>query len=130
MSPHEKLSNAFDKALNAGIESLSADEKDLYFIQDFIIELEMGGLSGYLYNRLAITNHVSSTISAMRTYGLSEMAELLAEANQLFPPQAKADFANTWAEVVRRHDPGNRLALIEGMIENIEDYGIPSSRIK
>ena len=45
MLPHERLSKVYDHALAVGVESLTDDERELYLIQDFIIELEMGGLS-------------------------------------------------------------------------------------
>lgn len=130
MLPHEKLSEVYDRALSAGLDSLSVEERELYLIQDFIIELEVGGLSGYFYNRLPLKNHIQATISAMQTYETDELAELLNEAYQLFDTYSEADAASTWAEVLRRNDPGNRLAVIEESIEAIEDYGIEGSRIK
>jgi len=130
MLPHEKLSEVYDRALSAGLESLSVEERELYLIQDFIIELEMGGLSGYFYNRLPLKNHIHAAISAMRKYELDELAELLSEGYQLLETYSEADAATTWAEVLRRHDPGNRLAVIEKNIEAIEDYGIEGSRIQ
>ena len=130
MLPHERLSKVYDHALAVGVESLTNDERDLYLIQDFIIELEMGGLSGYFYNRLPLKNRIQAAVSAMRKYGLDELAELLSEAYQLFGAYSETDVANTWSEILQRHDPSNRLAVIEKKIDAIENYGIDGSSIK
>jgi hypothetical protein len=130
MLPHKRLSEVYDRAMIAGLESLSVEERELYLVQDFIVELEVGGLSGYFYNRLPLRNHIHAAISAMRTFGIDELGELLNEAYQLFEAYSEADAASTWAEVLRRIDPGNRLAVIEKRIEAIDDYGIEGSRIK
>ena len=130
MLPYERLSDVFDRALSEGIESLSNDERELYLIQDFIIELEMGGLSGYFYNRLALTNHIAAAIVAMDKYGLSDLAELLSEALQVFGSYAEPGIAKTWSEILKQYDPGNRLAIIEKQMDSIEDYGIENSLIE
>lgn len=129
MSAHERLFQVFDRALAEGVDSLSTDERDLYLIQDFIIELEMGGLSGYFYNRLPLKDQIQATVSAMRKYRLGELAELLSEAYQLFAAYSEADVANTWSEIVQQHDPGNQLAVIEENIYALENYGIDDSLI-
>lgn len=130
MLPHQRLSKVYDHALAVGVESLTNDERDLYLIQDFIIELEMGGLSGYFYNRLPLKNQIQATVFAMRKYALGELAELLSEAHQLFGAYSETDVANTWSEILQQHDPDNRLAVIEKRIDEIEDYGIYGSSIK
>jgi len=131
MLPHERLSKVYDHALTVGVESLTDDERELYLIQDFIIELEMGGLSGYFYNRLPLKNQIQAAVSAIRKYGLGELAELLSEAHQLFGAySSESNVANTWSEVLQRYDPGNRLAVIEKKIDAIENYGIDDSSIK
>jgi len=129
MLPHERLSEIYDRALAVGVESLSTDDRDLYLIQDFIIELEMGGLSGYFYNRLPLKNQIQGTVSAMRKHGLGELAELLSEAYQLFESYSETDVANSWSEILQRHDPDSRLAVIEKQIDAIENYGIDESSI-
>jgi len=130
MLPHERLSKVYDHALEVGVESLSTDERELYLIQDFIIELEMGGLSGYFYNRLPLKNEIPAAVSAMRKYGLGELAELLSEAYRLFEAYSETDAANAWSEVLQRHDPDGRLGIIEKNIEALEDYGIYGSVIE
>lgn len=130
MSPHEKLFIVFDRALAEGLESLSADDRELYLIQDFIIEFEMGGLSGYLYNRLPQKSQMSEAVSAMQKHDLLELAELLGEAFKLFESDSESDVAETWADVMRRHDPIHRLDVIRKSILELDDYGIERSSIK
>ena len=129
MLPHERLSKVYNHALTVGVEALSIGERELYLIQDFIIELEMGGLSGYFYNRLPIKNHIPAAVSAMRKYGLGDLAVLLNEASLLLGEYSETDVASTWSEFLHRRDPGNRLADIEKSIAAIEDYGIDGSQI-
>jgi|LakMenEpi03Aug12_release.lakeMendotaPanAssembly.Ray.scaffolds.fasta_scaffold1047942_1 hypothetical protein len=129
MLPHERLSKVYDHALAVGIESLTNEERDLYLIQDFIIELEMGGLSGYFYNRLPLKNQIKAAVSAMRKYGLNELADLLSEAHQLFEDYSETDAAKTWTEILQRHDPRSRLAVIEKKIDAIQNYGVDGSSI-
>ncbi len=129
MAPHEKLSRIYDRALSVGVESLSTDERELYLIQDFIIELEMGGLSGYFYNRLPIKGQIPGAVVAMRKYGLDELAELVGEALQIFGPYAESSSAKSWSEVLQQLDPGSRLAVIEERIDAIDNYGLHKSLI-
>ena len=49
---NERLTEVFDRGSRNGIETLSLDERALYSIQEFILDFEMGGLSGYLYNHI------------------------------------------------------------------------------
>jgi hypothetical protein len=84
MTPNQRLAEVFDRGLRRGVDSLSADERDLYLIQDFIIEQEINGLSGYFYNRVAIPGHIPATVNAMRQHGLLELGAILNDALQLF----------------------------------------------
>ncbi len=124
MLTQDKLSRIYDHALNHGVDALSTFEQELYLIQDFIIELEMGGLSGYFYNRLPLNNHISRAVSAMKKHGLSELADLLGEAYQLFNANHENERPSTWAETLRKYDPSNRLSMIEKSIDSLENYGI------
>jgi Domain of unknown function (DUF4375) len=129
MSPSQKLSEVFDRALNEGLESLSEKERELYLIQDFIIELEMNGMSGYFYNRLPNPEQISSTVAAMRRFGLRDLAALLDEAFQLFERYPQPDSATRWSEIVKQYDPANRLEAIGKRINALGDYGLANSCI-
>lgn len=129
MTPAQRLAQAFDRGLSEGVESLSAKERDLYLIQDFIIEQEMNGLSGYFYNRLHNPEQISSAVDAMRRYSLPELAALLNEANELFQGYAESESATTWSDVLHHYDPENRLAIIANKISSLDNYGLEGSAI-
>jgi hypothetical protein len=130
MSPSERLSEVFGRGLSDGLESLTDEERDLYLIQDFIIEQEMNGLSGYFYNRLQNLDQISLTMAAMRRFGLPDLAAILNEAFQLFEGYAEPDSATTWADILRRYDPEMRLDTLGKKIVALEDYGLANSRIR
>jgi hypothetical protein len=130
MTPSQKLAEVFDRGLSDSVESLSAEERDLYFIQDFIIEKEMNGLSGYFYNRLSNPQQISSTVDAMRRHGLSELGGIVNEALQLFQGYVEPDSATTWSDILRHYDPENRLGVLAKKINALDDYGLADSKIK
>jgi hypothetical protein len=130
MTPSQRLADVFDRGLRDGVESLSAEERDLYLIQDFIIEQEMNGLSGYFYNRLPDLGHISSTVDAMRRHGLAALATYLNEALQLFQGYADPSPARKWSDVLRQYDPDKRLDTLADRISALDDYGLADSDIK
>ncbi len=130
MTPFERLSGAFDRGLSDGLESLSEEDLKLYLIQDFIIEQEMNGFSGYFYNRLPNLKQISSTMDAMKEYGLLELAGILNEAFQLFREYVDPKSETTWEEVLRRYDPKSQLEVLENKINSLDDYGLANSGIQ
>jgi len=121
----DRLSDAFDRGLRDGIDSLSHADQELFRIQDFIIDYEMGGLSGYLYNRLPDIQRIRAAIAAMRKHGLVELSKLLSEATVLFANYTESKTRPTWNSVLQKYDPGNKLKKIDLHIEELENYGIP-----
>lgn len=128
MSIHARLTEVFDRGLRDGVDALSAADRDLFRVQDFVIDYEMGGLSGYLYNRLPDLGAVRAAVEAMRRLRLAELAALLCEAADLFAGYADPDPPCTWAEVLRRHDPAGRLGEIERRISGLDDYGLGGAK--
>jgi hypothetical protein len=106
------------------VDSLSSVDRELFRIQDFIIEYEMNGLSGYFYNRLPDVANILAAVAAMRKHGLPEMASFLGEAAQLFVGYVDPDPPTTWEVVLRQYDPANQLAELELRIRKIRGYGI------
>src|SRR5919109_341616 len=94
-----ELSRVFDKALANGPNSLSPAERRLYLIQAFILEWEMGSLSGYFYNRLPDVPVLEETIIAMRSHEFDLLADILDEAVGLFRDYRDPDPPTTWTEV-------------------------------
>ena len=129
MTASQRLSELFDRGLQNGLGSLSADELDLYRIQDFIIEYEMNGLSGYFYNRLSDTAQIQATISAMHRYNMTELRDLLTGAFGLFRMYDASNAQGSWSDVLKKLDPGDQLDSISHKIYAIDDYGLANSSI-
>jgi hypothetical protein len=121
---HELLAEVFDRGLRDGVDALSSADRELFRIQDFVIEYEMGGLSGYLYNRLPDLDGIATAVAAMRRHGLAELAALLDEAAGLFAGYADPDPPSTWVEVCRRYDPAGRLDDVDRRIRALDNYGL------
>ncbi len=71
MDPDEELSSVFDRGFNEGVETLSKEDRELYFIQSFILEYEMEGLYGLLYNWIPEWSKFDDAIAAMRMRGMN-----------------------------------------------------------
>jgi hypothetical protein len=124
MASDDRFAYAFERGHRDGFETLSPVDRDLYCIQDFILEFEMSGLSGFFYNRLPELDDIRATVAAMRKHGIFELASLLNEAADLFAEYTDPEVTTTWCEILRRFDPTNRLAALEQRIMALNDYGI------
>jgi hypothetical protein len=121
---HDHLAEAFDRGLRDGVDALAPADRELFRIQDFIIEYELGGLSAYIYNRLPDLDGIHSAVVAMRRRGLLELAALLGEAAGLFAGYTDPEPPTTWGEVCRRYDPGGRLDELHSRIGGLDNYGL------
>lgn len=121
----DKLTEAFDRGLREGTESLTPDECDLFLTQDFIIEFEMNGLSGYFYNRLPDLEIIAHAALAMRHLGAYELSSLVSEAIKLFKNYKEPSAVATWNEVIKEYDPHGVLQAIETRIYELPRYGLP-----
>jgi hypothetical protein len=124
MTPDERLAKVFDRGLRDGLDALTPTEQELFRIQDFILEYEMGGLSGYFYNRLPDLDPIRAAVAAMRRYGLAELAALVGEAAGLFAEYVEPDPPSTWGEVLRQYDPAGRLDDLERRIGALDNCGL------
>jgi hypothetical protein len=129
MTPDERLTEVFDRGYRDGGKSLNSLDRDLFRIQDFILGYEMGGLSGYLYNRLPDLDEIRAAVAAMRKCHLPELAELLSEAVSLFREYVEPDPSSTWGEILKVYDPESRLDLIHRRIAELDNYGLAGSTI-
>ena len=123
MLNYVRLAEVFDRGLRDGVETLSLADRELFLIQDFVIDHQMGGLSGYFYNRLPELNGINSTVAAMQKYGLNELAALFNEAVKLFAEYSDPDSPTTWGEVLRRYDPNGQLHELCRKIDSLDNYG-------
>src|SRR5688572_17243085 len=105
MTFEDQLADAFDRGLRDGPDSLWSVDRELFRIQDFIVEFEIGGLSSYLYNCLPDLDGIERTVAAMRRFDLQRLAELLEQAAALFQGYRDPETPTTWAEVQRTYDP-------------------------
>jgi hypothetical protein len=92
----------------------------LFRIQDFIIEYEMNGISGYFCNRLPDLDGIHAALAAMRNHGLGRLAEPLGEATTIFAKYVDPSSPSTWADVLRQYDPSGKL----DRIRVLRNYGI------
>jgi hypothetical protein len=75
-------------------------------------------------------DQISSTVAAMRRFGLANLASLLDEALQLFGGYIEPASPTTWDAILGQHDPGNRLVTLGMKINALEDYGLSNSQIR
>jgi hypothetical protein len=129
MTVNLRLLEVFDRGLRDGVDTLTPADRELFRIQDFIIDFEMGGLSGYFYNRLPDLDGILAAVASMRRYGLPELATLVGEAAGLFAGYADPDPPSTWDEVRRRYDPVGRLDELDRLIGALDNYGLDSASI-
>ena len=124
MNANERLIEVFDRGCRDGTEILTPKECDLYTIQEFILDFEMSGLSGYLYNHLSDIGRIRATADAMRRHDLTALARILGDALRLFESYVAPDPPTTWNAVLRRYDPDKRLDTLSDEIRSLDDYGL------
>jgi hypothetical protein len=129
MTAEDRLAEVFHRGLRVGVEALSSADLELFRIREFIIDSEMGGLSGYFYNRLPELTGIFATVAAMRRFNLVELSDLLREAVELFTGYIDPDPPCTWGEVLRQYDPSDRLTSLDRRIRALADYGLADSTI-
>lgn len=122
----DKLTEVFDRGLRDGMDSLTTSERELFLVQDFIIEFEMNGLSGYLYNRLPDLETIARAASSMNRLGANRLAALVGEAAELFQNYKEPGAGATWSDVLKEYDPHGVLQTIEAKINKLPGYGLPS----
>lgn len=129
MNPDERLADVFEKALRDGVESLAPAERDMYRIQHFILEYEIGGLSGYFYNTLPDVDEIRAAVTAMRCQGLRQLADLVNDAAELFRDYKEPATQLAWNDILRLYDPANHLNALENGINALDNYGLSGSSI-
>jgi hypothetical protein len=129
MTADDRLTEVFERGLREGVNSLSPVDRELFRIQDFIIEYEINGLSGYFYNRLPDLLEIGMAVEAMRNHGLPELSALASEALALFAEYTEPDPPTTWGEILSRYDPSDQLETLGKRIAAIDNYGLSRSLI-
>ena len=125
MTPSEdQLTAAFEKATAEGPASLTGTDRDYYLIQDFILEYEDGGLSGYFYNHVPELDQITAAVDSMQRHGLTDLAEILGSAVRLFENYQPPDKPVTWRGVLNRCDPDETLPGLDQRIRELSNYGL------
>jgi len=93
-------------------------------VRQAILDFEMNGLSGYLYNLLPDIGRIRATADAMRRHDLTALARILGDALRLFESYVIPDPPTTWNAVLRRYDPEKRLDTLSDEIRFLDNYGI------
>ncbi len=124
------LSEIFDRGLHSGIQGLSRRDRELFLIWDFVIETEMGGLSGYLYNRLAKRGRLAATARAMEKYDVGLLAPITRELARRFLGWG-ARGSDTWEVSRRRSISDARLELLQQRCDEASrsGYGLEESKV-
>ena len=126
--PDQVLSAVFDKGLSNGT-AITRVERQLFLIQDFIIETEMGGLSGYLYNRLSHRGRLAATANALELHDVRLLAPIARELQRRFAGH-RSHAGETWDDVCRRHVSDARLAVLEARLDAARSKGYALQRSK
>ena len=79
----DKLEEIIAKGNAEGIDTLSQPERAAYTLANLDAEVPINGLLGYYSNSAG--NHAIQVVDALRIIGCSESAELIAQANNMFP---------------------------------------------
>lgn len=126
MSLENKLYEAFEKGDSIGFKKLTAEEKDLYLTQEFILRYEMDGFSAYFYNLLPDKDQIQTQIDAIRNVGLNNLAGILERGFKLFEDYEDPKHETTWGEILKQYDPHNLLDILHDEIDNLDYYGVDS----
>lgn len=120
MNLDHKLHEAFEKHLSQGPRSLSAEEWKLYRAQRFIIESEVGGLTGFLYSILPDHHEIKETIASLGSLGLHDYCHILTEAYGLFRDYKEPIEESTWEEQCLIYDSNGKLGLLEDELLRVQ----------
>ena len=126
MSLERCLTDVHERGAPDDGASLPAEDVPYYLAWDCILRLEMGGLSGYLYNALPDPAAVRTTIAALERVGLHDLAGLLERASSLFEGYDAEGSGRTWEDVVRLHDPDGMPERLDERVRALDEYGIGS----
>ena len=125
----DELYEVFDRGHPDDGASLSDRDRELYRIQFFLLEFEMGSWPA---NWMGEWERMDATIAAMRKRGLIELAVVVQQQRDIL--HRGADFYReleqtgqsvTWYEILDRIDPEGGLDALDDLIRELDDYGLP-----
>lgn len=108
----------YDKALNEGIQDFNKKQLKLYFYIDMFYSLEMGGLSGFLYNKIEEENKLDNYTLTLEYFGINELSSQL----NLFIENFRKAYdgrEETWDEFMDRTGVKDQIEELDNRILNI-----------
>lgn len=127
----EVLTEVFDRGLRKDAK-LTRRERELFLIQGFIIDTELGGLSGFLYNVCGKRGRLAAIANALEKYDVKLLAPIARElATRFHGWRARTKKRATWEEAQRVCISDARLALLEERLMKAgrKGYDLERSRI-
>lgn len=109
-----------ERADAQGEGSLSLKERRIYLVNLFLIELESGGLSGFLYNVSPEADErnwerLRDTAEAVRSFGNQHVAEQLVRFANLLEKLPERSAGSTWRDYLLARE------LTDAILEEAED---------
>jgi hypothetical protein len=126
MGMQQRLEDVFDRGVDDDGASLPPEDAPYYLAWKFILDWEMGMLSGYLYNTLPDLDAGRAQVKALERVGLTELAGILREALALFEDYTDQTGQTTWETTLGKYDPEGILETLDAAIEALDNYGIDS----
>lgn len=124
MSLQQRLQDEFDRGVADDGASLSPEETPYYLAWKFILDWEMGMLTGYFSNALPDLAGIRRQVEALEHVGLTELAAILKNGLALFEGYTAPDEQTTWEAVLSKYDPEHVLARLDDEIQALDNYGI------
>jgi hypothetical protein len=93
------------KEAAVGTHALTPEERAVFLVNRFLVDLENGGLSGALYNG---SEHLQATADSVGAVGDLVSAQVLREAADLLG-RASCPTGSTWRQFLATADPDHRV---------------------
>jgi hypothetical protein len=106
--------------VSKGVNTLSAPERTLYYVNNFSYEYDNGGLSQFFYNCDCEASFLKATESALVEVGAVKTAGILRSAASLFTSPPDGTLGSTWGQYLKAVDPKGRLQDLDQQLP-VED---------
>src|SRR6476659_7334111 len=100
-TPSETWYEVYDLGIDKGLDLLNSKQLHLYNYIDLFYSLEMGGLNSVIYNVSGNKENFDTYISALRYFGLNDLAETFILFGQKFK-DADDGREETWEDFLNR----------------------------
>ena len=117
----EIWNNIIDRLVDQGIENLGEDDQLIWRVNQFLFEIESGGLSGFLYNVSPADGEVyewtalRQTVNAINRLGQNDVSQVLRDILSRVEIPDRA--TSTWEEFLEHADPEGSFEKVEEMVK-------------